>query len=212
MFAMAAFVVTLLTAFVAQASPAPAPVASLAPAPKASPAPAPEPMEGTPAPAEGSPAPSVAVPPPPGVQFQPPLENGACLDSIRAVPNVLQGPSSRGMQIVRIDQVVSTATMLPGEIIGFLYTTQDGGTWLGQRTRDYQSAADATAINRVLAAARVAGSDVGEFPPTSLYGVPTKHQQIFRVQMPAGEYSTLRIALVPCVIWPSDRQLPDPPM
>ena len=95
------------------------------------------------------------MPPPPGVQFQPPLENGACLDSIRAVPDVLQGPSSRGMQIVRIDQVVSTATMLPGEVIGFLYTTQDGSTWLGQRTKDYQSAADATAINRVLAAAHV---------------------------------------------------------
>ncbi len=89
------------------------------------------------------------------------------------------------MQIVRIDQVVSTATMLPGEVIGFLYTTQDGSTWLGQRTKDYQSAADATAINRVLAAAHVAGDNVTEFPPTSLYGVPTKHQQLFRVQMPA---------------------------
>jgi len=152
------------------------------------------------------------MPPPPGVQFQPPLENGACLDSIRAVPSVLQGPPSRGMQIVRIDQVVSTATMLPGEVIGFLYTTQDGSTWLGQRTKDYQSAADATAINHVLAAAHVAGYDVTEFPPTSLYGVPTKHPQLFRVQMPAGDYATLRIALVPCVIWPSARQLPDPPM
>ena len=151
------------------------------------------------------------MPPPPGVQFQPPLENGACLDSIRAVPNVLQGPTSPGMQIVRIDQVVSTATMLPGEVIGFLYTTQDGSTWLGQRTKDYQSAADATAINRVLAAAHVAGYDVSEFPPTSLYGVPTKRPQLFRVQMPASEYATLRIALVPCVIWPSTRPLPDPP-
>ena len=143
MVAITAFVFALLGALVAQTSPAPAPEASPAAA------------------AEGSPgAPSAAMPPPPGVQFQPPLENGACLDSIRAVPNVLQGPASRGMQIVRIDQVVSTATLLPGEVIGFLYTTQDGSTWLGQRTKDYQSAADATAINRVLAAAHVAGYSV----------------------------------------------------
>ncbi len=191
MFAIAAFVVALSSTLVAQASPAPAPQAS----------PAPE--------AEGAPAPSAAMPPPPGVRFQPPLENGACLDSIRGVPNVLAGPPSRGMQIVRIDQVVSTATMLPGEVIGFLYTTEDGSTWLGQRTKDYQSAADATAINRVLAAAHVAGYDVTEFPPTTLYGVPTKRPQLFRVQLPS-EYATLRIALVPCVIWPSARQLPDP--
>ena len=152
---MAAFIFALLTAFIAQASPAPAPKASPAPAPQASPAPAPEPLEGTPAPSEGSPAPSAAMPPPPGVQFQPPLENGACLDSIRAVPTCSKDRLRRGMQIVRIDQVVSTATMLPGEVIGFLYTTQDGSTWLGQRTKDYQSAADATAINRVLAAAHM---------------------------------------------------------
>ena len=150
------------------------------------------------------------MPPPPGVQFQPPLENGACLDSIRAVPDVLQGPSSRGMQIVRIDQVVSTATMLPGEVIGFLYTPRTARRGWASAPKDYQSAADATAINHVLAAAHGAGYDVSEFPPTSLYGVPTKRQQLFRVQMPAAEYATLRIALVPCVVWPSTRPLPDP--
>jgi hypothetical protein len=32
------------------------------------------------------------------------------------------------------------------------------------------------------------------------------------VKRPAGDYATLRIALVPCVIWPSTRQLPDAPM
>jgi hypothetical protein len=195
MVAIAALTLTLASARVAQASPAPAPEASPAPA-----------AEGPAA------APSGAMPPPPGVRFAPPLENGACLDSIRAVPKAIAGPPSRGMQTVRIDQVVSTATMLPGEVIGFLYTTQDGSTWLGQRTKDYQSAADATAINRVLAVAHVAGYNVSEFPPTSLYGVPTKHPQIFRVQMPASSYDALRIALVPCVIWPSTRQLPDPEM
>ena len=91
---------------------------------------------------------------------QQPLQNGPCLDSLRAVPKVLQAPVSRGMQIVRIDQVLSTATMTPNEIIGFLYTLQDGSTWLGQRTKDYQSAADATAINRVLSATHVPGYTV----------------------------------------------------
>lgn len=163
---------------------------------------------------------TVAQAPPPQTQppdaapispaMQQPLETGACLDSIRAVPKVLQAPVSRGMQVVRIDQVVSTATMMPGEIIGFLYSLEDGSTWLGQRTSDYQSAADATAINRVLAATHVAGYNVMGFPPTNLYGVPTKHPQLFRVQVPPNAYSPLRIALVPCVAWPSTRPLPDP--
>lgn len=153
--------------------------------------------------------PPAEQPPPSSAQ---PLENGACLDSVRAVPKVLQSPISRAMQIVRIDQVVSTATMMPGEIIGFLYTTQDGSTWLGQRAAEYQSAADATAINQVLAATHVAGYNVTGFPPTSVYGVPTKHPQVFRVSLPPDAFRPLRFALVPCVIWPSSRPLPDPTM
>ncbi len=143
---------------------------------------------------------------------EPPLEDGPCLDSLRAVPKVVAAPVSRAMQIVRIDQVVSTATMTSGEVIGFLYTTEDGSTWLGERTADYQSAANATAINRVLAATHAASSDVKGFPPTTLYGVPTKHPQIFRIQMPPDAYTPLRIALVPCIAWPSTRPLPDPSM
>lgn len=139
-----------------------------------------------------------------------PLETGACLDSGRAVPKVLQSPVSRAMQIVRIDLLLSTATMMPGEIIGYLYTTADGSLWLGQRSSDYQSAADATAINRVLAATHVAGYSATSFPPTTVYGVPTKHPQLFRVQIPPDAYQPLRIALAPCVIWPSGRPLPDP--
>ena len=99
------------------------------------------------------------------------------------------------MQIVRIDLVLSTATMMPGEIIGFLYTTEDGSTWLGQRTADYQSAADATAINRVLAATHVPGYNVTGFPPRDVYGVPTKHPQLFRVQVPAEALAALRIQI-----------------
>ena len=55
------------------------------------------------------------------------------------------------MQLTRIDEVVSTSTMMSGQTIGFLYTTADGGTWLGQRTNTYMSAGNATAINAVLA-------------------------------------------------------------
>ena len=150
---------------------------------------------------------------PPVAPAQPqPLENGPCLDSLRAVPKVIGPPVSRAMQIVRIDQVLSTSTMMPGEIIGFLYTTQDGSTWLGQRTADYQSAADATAVNRVLAATHVPGENVTAFPPTNLYGVPTKHPQIFRVEMPPDAYGPLRITVAPCVVWPPSRPLPDPAM
>jgi hypothetical protein len=143
---------------------------------------------------------------------QQPLQNGPCLDSLRPVPKVLQAPVSRGMQIVRIDQVLSTATMTPNEIIGFLYTLQDGSTWLGQRTKDYQSAADATAINRVLSATHVPGYTVTGFPPTTVYGVPTKHPQLFRVQLPPNALGPLQIEVAQCVIWPSDRTLPDPSM
>jgi hypothetical protein len=149
---------------------------------------------------------------PPPASAQQPLQNGPCLDSIRAVPKVLQAPVSRNMQIVRIDQVISSATMTPGEIIGFLYTLVDGSTWLGQRTSDYQSAAEATAINRVLAATHIPGYNVTGFPPTNVYGVPTKHPQVFRVQIPPNAFQPLQIQLVACVVWPSERPLPDPSM
>jgi hypothetical protein len=156
------------------------------------------------------PGPPPQMGPPTRVPMQQPLEEGPCLDSIRAVPKALQPPVSRAMQVVRIDLVVSTATMMPGEIIGFLYTTQDGSTWLGQRSSTYQSAAAATAINQVLAATHVPGYNVTGFPPTSEYGVPTKHPQLFRVQVPSDALAPLRIEFEPCVAWPPDRPLPDP--
>jgi hypothetical protein len=143
---------------------------------------------------------------------QPPLQEGACLDSARAVPQVLAAPVSRGMQIVRIDQVVSTATMMPGEIIGFLYTTQNGTTWLGERSTDYLSPAGATAINTVLAATHVAAKNIASFPPQSRYGVATKYAQFFAVRIPPDAFGPLRITLAPCIAWPPGRALPDPSM
>ncbi len=158
---------------------------------------------------------TVAQAPPgtmPPMAGQPPLQNGACLDSGRAVPQVLQPPVSRSMQLVRIDEVVSTASMMPGEIIGFLYTTADGSTWLGQRSNDYISPASATAINQVLASTRVPGENVTEFPPVSRYGVATKYPRFFKVRLAPEAMGPLRFQLVPCVAWPPGRGLPDPTM
>ncbi|HEV3091033.1 MAG TPA: hypothetical protein VGX91_06250 [Candidatus Cybelea sp.] len=148
--------------------------------------------------------------PPPAQMMQPPLENGACLDSPRPVPKALEHPVSRAMQVVRIDQVVSTATMTPGQIIGFLYTTEGNGTWLGERSNEYSSPAGAKEINTVLAATHVTGVADNAFPPQSRYGVPTKYPQLFRVNLPPDAMNVLRITLVPCVVWPSSRPLPDP--
>jgi hypothetical protein len=156
---------------------------------------------------------TVAQMPPPGPMpplSQPPLESGSCLDSPRPVPKILMKPASRATQVVRIDEVVSTATMTSNQTIGFLYTTEDGGTWLGQRTENYMSAANATSINAVLAGTHVMGVSATEFPPQSRYGKPTGYQQFFRVQIQPGAMASLRVELVPCVVWPSTRPLPDP--
>jgi hypothetical protein len=155
---------------------------------------------------------TVAQMPPPPPLSQPPTDSGACLDSPRPVPKVLMKPVGRNMQITRIDEVVSTSTMMSGQTIGFLYTTADGGTWLGQRTSVYMSAANATAINAVLASTHVMGVANNEFPPQSRYGKPTGYPQYFRVQIPPAALSALRVELIPCVVWPTTRPLPDPNM
>lgn len=147
---------------------------------------------------------------PAGPGMQPPLQSGACLDSPRAVPKALRAPVTRGLQIVRIDEVVSTATMTEGEVVGFLYTTQDGSTWLGQRSAYYMSPADATTINAVLASTHLPSEPYQQFPPQTRYGVPTRAPQYFRVHIPPEAMRALRVALNPCVAWPTERPLPDP--
>jgi hypothetical protein len=155
---------------------------------------------------------TVAQAPPGGVppMAAQPLEDGPCLDSPGAVPKVLVAPVSRAMQVVRIDQVISTATMTPNEVIGFLYTTQDGSTWLGERSAQYSSPADATAINQVLSATHASTKNVSGFPPQTRYGYPTKYSQFFQVRIPPDAFGPLRIQLAPCIIWPPGRPLPDP--
>jgi hypothetical protein len=147
----------------------------------------------------------------PGMALQP-LETGPCLDSGRPVPRLLQPPTTRGHQVVRIDKVVSTATMMPGQVIGFLYTLEDGSTWLGQRTQQYTSAGAAAQMNQILSSTHMPGENVKAFPPQTIHGVATKYTQFFKVQMVPSALETLRIELEPCVVWPSGRPLPDPQM
>jgi hypothetical protein len=158
--------------------------------------------------AQAGPAPA-AMPVNPGLAQ--PLETGPCLDS-RPVPAVLQPPLIRGNQIVRIDKLESTATMMPGEVLGYVYTLQDGSTWLGQRDDAYMSGAAASSINAVLASTHMPGENVSKFPPQMKHGVATKYQQFFKVQIPPTAFEALRIQLAPCVAWPSGRPLPDPGM
>jgi hypothetical protein len=153
-----------------------------------------------------------AYPPPAAAPATAPLESGACLDSARSVPLVLRPPVSRAMQIVRIDQIVSTATEMPGEVLGFLYTTADGTTWLGERSAHYTSPAAAEAMNQLLASTHLPDSNVTEFPPQTRYGVATKYPQFFRVRIPPTADAPLRVQLLPCVAWPAARPLPDPSM
>ncbi len=140
------------------------------------------------------------------------LNNGACMDSPRAVPLVLQPPAVRSMQIVRIDKIVSTSSMLSNEVIGYLYTLQDGSTWIGQRSADYMSPAGARAINQILASTHMPGENVTAFPPQTKLGVATKFQQYFKVSVPPAAPEGLQIQVVPCVAWPAGRALPDPKM
>jgi hypothetical protein len=152
-----------------------------------------------------------AVQPAPGSALEP-LGAGACLDSTRPVPRVLQPPVFRANQIVRIDKVVSAQSMMPGEVIGFLYTLQDGSTWLGQRTQPYMSGAAARQMNQVLSSTHLPGQNVNAFPPQMIHGVATKYSQFFKVQIVPTAMQTLQIDLQPCVVWPAGRPLPDPQM
>jgi hypothetical protein len=137
------------------------------------------------------------------------LNNGACLDSIKSVPQGLFG-GVQSSAIVKIDKVVSTATLTDGEIIGYLYTRQDGTTWLGQRRQDYMSGANSAQINQVLGSTHMPDSAITAFPPVRKYGVKTNYTEIFQVQMPAASLDPLHIRLDPCVEWPEGTPLPNP--
>lgn len=137
------------------------------------------------------------------------LNNGACLDSIKAVPQGLFGTDPTSA-IVKIDKVVSTASMIDGEIIGYLYTRQDGSTWLGQRKQPYMSAADSEALNAVLGSTHLPNATITEFPPVRKYGVKTNYTEVFQVNLPQTALGPLHVQLTPCVVWPAGMPLPNP--
>ncbi len=136
------------------------------------------------------------------------LNNGACLDSVKSVPQTLFGSDS-GSAIVKIDKVVSTSTLIDGEVIGYLYTRQDGTTWLGQRKQEYMSAADSQAVNAVFSSTHMPSAAVTQFPPIRKFGVKTNYTEIFQVQIPTTAMDPLRIRLEPCVAWPAGMALPN---
>ncbi len=138
------------------------------------------------------------------------LNNGPCLDSPRSVPQSLQPPAVRATQIVKIDKVVSTGSMTQGETVGFVYTLEDGSTWLGQRTAPYISPAGAQLVNQILASTHLSTSNVTAFPPVTKFGIKTNYLQYFQIKLPAEALAPLGIELDSCVAWPSTRPLPDP--
>lgn len=155
-----------------------------------------------------APAPNVAPAAPPTTQYID--TRGPCLESAKQVPNVLDQPVERASEIVRIDKVISTATYTPNQIIGFLYTRQDGKTYLGMRAPQYTSPASAQELNGVLASTHAPGISETEFPPQTRLGVKTGYSQFFEVKIPGGAMDPLGIRLESCVVWPPTRPLPDP--
>lgn len=135
---------------------------------------------------------------------------GPCLDSAKQVPNVVGEPLARSSEIVRIDRVVSDSAYTLNQIIGFLYTRDDGKTYLGMRTLQYTSPASAQELNQVLASTRAVGVSETEFPPQTRLGVPTRYSQFFQVKIPPAAMEPLKVRLESCVAWPSGRALPDP--
>ena len=148
-------------------------------------------------------------------QMEPPVSSyvdsrGPCLDSAKAVPGVLGEPNNQGSEVVRIDKLLSQATYTPQQIIGFLYTREDGKTYLGMRTLQYTSPASAQELNAVLASTRAPGTSETQFPPQTKLGVATRYTQFFEVKIPTASLKPLQIRLEPCVAWPASRPLPDP--
>lgn len=128
---------------------------------------------------------------------------------MKSVPQALNGSQSSAA-IVKIDKLISTATMIDGEIIGYVYTRRDGTQWLGQRKQDFMSAADSQAVNAFFAAVHLPDATVTQFPPQTRYGVKTNYSQIFQVKVPTAGLDELRVRVDPCVAWPDGMDLPNP--
>lgn len=141
------------------------------------------------------------------------LTQGPCLDSPKSAPDLLNPPpDDHSARIVKIEKIISTGLLTPGEIIGYLYTREDGTGWLGQRRPAYMSGADSDALNRVLASTHLPSSNVTQFPPARKYGVKTNYPDTFPVSIPAAAWSPLQIQIDSCVAWPAGRPYPPSPL
>lgn len=156
--------------------------------------------------AQATPQPAATMQTPPAVLDT----RGPCLESAKQVPNVIGQPLAKDSEVVKIDKVVSLATYTPGQVIGFMYTRQDGKTFLGMRSLQYTSPASAQELNQVLASTHAPGVAETEFPPQTRLGVKTGYSQYFEVKVPPAAMEPLQIRLEPCVAWPAGRPLPDP--
>ncbi len=128
---------------------------------------------------------------------------GACMDSVKQVPYNLGWPLDRATQVVKIDKIVSTSGMTPEEVVGFLYTRQDGATFAGTRSTRYMSAANWSAMNQVLSSTHA--------PPVTQTSFSQRGNgnEFLQVNIPADAMAALNIRLEPCVAWPQGRPLPD---
>ncbi len=128
---------------------------------------------------------------------------GACMDSVKQVPYNLGWPLDRTTQVVKIDKIISTSNMTPQEVVGFLYTRQDGATFAGTRSARYMSAVNWNAMNQVLSSTHASSvSQTG-------FSEKANGNQFLQVNIPADAMAALNIRLEPCVAWPQNRPLPD---
>ncbi len=128
---------------------------------------------------------------------------GACMDSVKQVPYNLGWPLDRTTQVVRIDKIVSTSSMTPQEVLGFLYTRQDGATFAGTRSSRYMSAVNWNAMNQVLTSTHAPSVTQTAFSQKA------NGNEFLKVNIPADAMGALNIRLEPCVAWPQGRPLPD---
>lgn len=128
---------------------------------------------------------------------------GACLDSVKQVPYNLGWPLDRSSQVVRIDKIISTSEMTPQEVVGFLYTRQDGATFAGTRSSRYMSAVNWNAMNQLLSSTHAPSVTQTSFSQKA------NGNQFMQVNVPADAAGPLNIRLEPCVAWPQGRPLPD---
>lgn len=128
---------------------------------------------------------------------------GACMDSFKQVPYNIGWPLDRTTQVVKIEKILATSPMTPGEVVGFLYTRYDGATFAGTRNGRYMSASHWDAMNQLLNSTHAPSVRQTSFSQRA------NGNEYLQVNIPADAMGPLKIELQPCVAWPAGRPLPD---